>query len=112
MEGTRLQKVERLLQKELGGIIQRLTPELFPGRMVTITRVRVSPDLSIARSHVSVFPSQQAQATMAELERSNKTIRLELGRIIRHQLRIVPALSFHIDDSLDYIDRIDSLLKQ
>ena len=112
MEGTRLQKVERLLQKELSGIIERLTPELFPGRMVTVTRVRVSPDLSIARSHVSVFPSAQAQATMSELQRSNKTIRHELGRAVRHQLRIVPELSFFIDDSLDYIDRIDSLLKQ
>ena len=112
MEGIRLQKVERLLQKELGGIILRLTPELFPGRMVTVTRVRVSPDLSLARLHVSVFPSAQGPATLGVLQRSTKTIRMELGRAVRHQLRIVPELSFFIDDSLDYIDRIDSLLKQ
>ena len=112
MEGTRLQKVERLVQKEVGEIVRRRTPELFPGLMVTITRARVSPDLALAKLYTSVFPSQHAQAAVDTLTRNVKTLRMDLGRQLRHQLRIIPEMAFFIDDSLDYIDRIDQLLQK
>lgn len=111
MEGTRLQKVERLIQKDLGEIFQREAAHLFPGKMITITRVRVSPDLSLAKAYISIFPSTNADETLQNIANQVKTIRLELGKRVRHQLRIVPELAFFIDDSLDYIEKIDNLLK-
>lgn len=111
MEGTRLQKVERLIQKDIGEIFQLRGAELFPRKIITVTRVRVSPDLSIAKIYISIFPSSGAEDTLANIIQQTKTLRLELGKRVRHQLRIVPDLSFFIDDSLDYIDKIDNLLK-
>lgn len=112
MEGTRLQKVERLIQKDLGEIIQRASADLFPGKMITITRVRVSPDLSLSKIYLSIFPSNNTEETLEKVVKQTKTLRLELGKRVRHQLRIIPELAFFIDDSLDYIEKIDSLLKQ
>lgn len=112
MEGTRLQKVARLVQKDLGDIIQREGSGIFPGTMVTVTRVRVSPDLSVARIYVSIFPSSKGEETLKLLKQHTRYLRGELGKRVRHQLRIVPELSFFIDDSLDYIENIDRLLKE
>lgn len=112
MEGTRLQKVERLVQKDLGEIFQREGAQLFPGKMITITHVRISPDLALAKVFVSIFPSNNTEQTLENIQSHVKTIRLELGKRVRHQLRIVPELAFFIDDSLDYIEKIDNLLKK
>lgn len=80
--------------------------------MISVTRVRVSPDLSICTAYLSVFPSEHSTELLNNIESNLKTIRYELGTRIHNQLRIIPELRFFIDDSLDYIDRIDELLKK
>ena len=82
------------------------------GVMVSVTRTRVSPDLSICTAYLSVFPSEKGEELLKNIERNTKTIRYELGTRVHNQLRIIPELRFFIDDSLDYIERIDELLKK
>lgn len=82
------------------------------GVMVSVTRCRISPDLSICTAYLSIFPSAKAEEILGNITQSEKQIRFELGKRVRNQLRIIPELRFFIDDSLDYIDRIDQLLKQ
>jgi ribosome-binding factor A len=110
METTRQKKVSRLLQKELGQIIQHRSSEL--GRkLITVTLVRISPDLSVAKIYLSIFPPVETGKTLAAVKEIVPQIRHELGNIVRNQLRIVPELVFFIDDSLDYIEKIENLLK-
>jgi len=111
MQETRQNKISRLLQKELAEIFQSQT-RLLHGVLVSVTRVRVSPDLSICTAYLSIFPSERGEEMLANINNSEKTIRFELGKRVRNQLRIIPELRFFKDDSLDYIDRIDKLLKQ
>ena len=82
------------------------------GVLVSVSAVRVSPDLSIARAYLSIFPSGKAEEILKNINNSAKTIRFELAKILRYQLRKTPELSFFIDDSLDYIEHIDNILKQ
>lgn len=82
------------------------------GVMVSVTRTRVSPDLSICTAYLSVFPSGKGEELLKNIESNIKTIRYELGTRVHNQLRIIPELRFFIDDSLDYIERIDELLKK
>jgi ribosome-binding factor A len=110
MESTRQKKVSRLIQKEMAGIFLRKGSEIAQGKMVSITKVRVSPDLSFARIYVSIFPSTGQDAIMKSIEDHSSKIRFEMGQKVGRQLRIVPEIAF-IDDSLDYIDKIDRLLK-
>lgn len=112
MESTRLQKISRLLQKDLGEILQRLDKDVLKGKLVSVTVVRVSPDLSLAKVYLSVFPSEGSQAFVDELKHHVKHIRNVLGQRVRNQLRIVPELAFFVDDSLDYVNHIDDLLKK
>lgn len=111
METTRQKKVSRLLQKELADIFIRRGNEFAHGKLVSITRVRVSPDLSFAKIFISIFPATENDKVLAAIQEHSSKIRFELGQKIRTQLRIVPDIAFHIDDSLDYIDKIDQLLK-
>lgn len=85
---------------------------MMHGVMVSVTRTRVSPDLSICTAYLSVFPSEKGEELLKNIERNIKTIRYELGTRVHNQLRIIPELRFFIDDSLDYIERIDELLKK
>ena len=111
MESTRQAKIARLLQKELSELFRRQTAAM--GRvLVSVSAVRVSPDLSVARAYLSIFPSEKAGKILENINNSAKTIRFELAKILRYQLRKTPELSFFIDDSLDYIEHIDNLLKQ
>lgn len=80
--------------------------------MVSVTRVRISPDLSVCTAYLSIFPSERAGEIIENINKNNKTIRYELGTRVRNQLRIIPELRFFVDDSLDYIDHIDELLKK
>jgi ribosome-binding factor A len=80
--------------------------------MVSVSAVRVSPDLGIAKAYLSVFPSEKGDDVVNNLNENIKAIRFELGNRVRHQLRIIPELKFYIDDSLDYIENIDKLLKE
>ncbi len=111
MESTRQKKISRLIQKEVAGIFLKKGGEIAPGKMVSVTKVRISPDLSFARIYVSIFPSNTNDAIMKSLHEHSPKIRYEMGQKVRSQLRIVPEIAFYIDDSLDYIDNIDRLLK-
>lgn len=85
---------------------------MMHGVMVSVTRTRVSPALSICTAYLSVFPSEKGEELLKNIESNTKTIRYELGTRVHNQLRIIPELRFFIDDSLDYIERIDELLKK
>ena len=111
MQETRQNKIARLLQKELSVIFQEQTRSLH-GVMVSVTRVKVSPDLSICTAYLSIFPSEKGEELIQNITKNEKQIRYELGTRVRYQLRIIPELRFFIDDSLDYIERIDELLKK
>ncbi|MGM9699332.1 MAG: 30S ribosome-binding factor RbfA [Prevotella sp.] len=110
MQETRQNKIARLLQKELSIIFQQQT-RAMRGVMVSVTRTKISPDLSICTAYLSVFPSERGEEILKNINANEKTIRYDLGTRVRHQLRIIPELRFFIDDSLDYIERIDELLK-
>lgn len=109
METTRQAKIARLLQKELSEILRLQTAKTH-GTLVSVSAVRISPDLSIAKAYLSIFPSAKAQEILDNINRSAKTIRYELGQRVRLQLRKIPELAFYLDDSLDYIENIDTLL--
>lgn len=109
MESTRQAKIARLIQKELSEIFRRQTAKTH-GTIVSVSSVRVSPDLSTAKAYMSVFPSARAQEVLDNINRSAKTVRYELAQIVKQQLRRTPELSFYLDDSLDYIENIDALL--
>jgi ribosome-binding factor A len=111
MQETRQNKIARLLQKELSVIFQEQTRSLH-GVMVSVTRVRISPDLSICTAYLSIFPSEKSEELIKNITKNEQQIRYELGTRVRYQLRIIPELRFFIDDSLDYIERIDELLKR
>ena len=111
MDNKRLSKIERLLQKELSEIFLRDAKSL-PGVIVSVTNVRVSPDLSSARIHLSLFPSEKSSEILESIKYNTKTIRYDLGQHVRTQLRKIPDLTFYIDDSLDYLENIDRLLNK
>ncbi len=112
MDTTRQNKISRLIQKDMADILQKEGKDLFHGVLVSVTNVRISPDLSIARIYLSIFPSEKGTSTLLEIKKHHSRIRGLLGLKVGKQLRIVPQLDFHIDDSLDYIDNIDRLLKE
>ena len=109
MQETRQNRIARMLQKELAEMFQSQT-RMMRGVMVSVTRTKISPDLSICTAYLSIFPSEKAEELLANIQRNEKSVRYELGRRIRNQVRIIPELRFFIDDSLDYLERIDSLL--
>jgi ribosome-binding factor A len=111
METTRQNKVARLIQKDLSTIFQEETRKTR-GVLVSVSAVRVSPDLSVAKAYLSIFPSERAEELLKNINDQASQIRFKLGTLERHQLRIIPELRFFIDDSLDYIDNIDRLLKE
>ena len=111
METTRQNKIARLIQKELSEIFLLQTKSMN-GVLVSVSAVRISPDMSIARVYLSVFPSERSQEIVKNINDNMKSIRYELGTRVRHQLRIIPELKFFVDDSLDYAERIDELLKK
>ena len=111
MQETRQNRVCRLLQKELSLIFQSQTRAMH-GVMVSVTRVKISPDLGICTAYLSVFPSEKGEEIIGNVNANTKSIRYELGTRVRNQLRIIPELRFFIDDSLDYMEKIDELLKK
>ncbi len=111
METTRQNKIARLIQKELGDIFL-LQTKAMPGVLVSVSIVRISPDMSYARVYLSVFPSECSEEIVKNINANMKAIRFELGNRVRHQLRIIPELKFFVDDSLDYAAHIDELLKK
>ena len=111
MQETRQNRIARLLQKELASIFQSQTRAMH-GVLVSVTRVKVSPDVSICTAYLSKFPSDKAEELLTNINKNEKTIRYDLGQRVHNQLRIIPDLLFLIDDSLYYIELIDEILKK
>ena len=111
MQETRQARISRLLQKELADIFQSQT-RMMRGVLVSVTRVKISPDLSICTAYLSVFPSDKGEELLENIRGNEKSVRYELGTRVRNQLRIIPDLRFFLDDSLDYLEKIDGLLKK
>lgn len=109
MESKRQQKVSRQLQRDLSEIFQRDVPHLFNGAFITVTSVRVSPDLSVARVYLSFLATNNKDLLLDDVRDKSKVIRQHLGERVRHQLRIVPELNFFIDDTVEYADKMDKL---
>lgn len=111
METTRQLKIARLLQKELGEIFMLYAKKLG-GVIISVTNVKISPDLSISHVSLSIFPGDRVTATLELVKQDTKQIRFDLGKRVKNQLRIIPELVFHLDDTLDYLENIDQLLKK
>ena len=110
MDGKRLEKVNKLIQKELGDIFQKELKPAVPMLMITVTHVRVTSDLVYANVYLSIFGVDDKKKVVEEVGQNAKAIRGLLGNRIRHQMRVVPELRFFEDDSLDYIENIENLL--
>lgn len=111
MDNTRTSKVNRLLQKELSELF-RLQTAAMPGVLITVTSVSISPDLGIAHVRLSIFPNNKADELFKTIQKNTTQVRYDLGQRVKSQLRKIPELYFHIDDSLNYLERIDELLKK
>ena len=112
IESTRQLKVAKEIQKVMAEVIRSKGMAAFGGALVSVSGVKVSPDLSIAKIYVSVFPSEKAEAVMAVLDENARALRGELGAKVGKQLRIVPEIVFYLDSSLDYVEHIEELLKK
>ena len=110
-ETTRQQKVARLIQKDMAEILRSSGKKFGQGVMISVTVVRITPDLGLARIYLSVFPSTSTEEVMEKIEKGTTSLRYELGKRVGKQLRIVPEIRFFLDDSMDYAERIDDLLK-
>ena len=110
MESTRQHKIARLIQKDMSDILLRYARTLG-GILISVSEVRVSPDLAIAHIYLSVFPQDKVGETMRTIEENTHRFRGELGTLERHQLRIIPEIIFHLDDTIERMERIDELLK-
>lgn len=109
---TRQLKVESQLQRDMAEIIRLKGMQFFGGALVSVSGVRISQDLSVAKVYVSVFPSSKAESSMNILQENSKALRGELGLRVGKQLRIVPEIAFFLDTSLDYVEHIEDLLKK
>ncbi|MBQ0155677.1 MAG: 30S ribosome-binding factor RbfA [Bacteroidales bacterium] len=109
MEYTRLNRIERLLQKELGDMFIHVS-STFKGTILSVSEVRISPDLSVAKAYISVFPQNQSEYVIETLKNSSRSIRYELGKRIKNQVRVIPELIFKLDETLDKLETIDRLL--
>jgi ribosome-binding factor A len=111
MDNTRLQKIERLIQKDLGEIFLYQAKQM-PGILVSVTGVRMSSDLSVSRVYLSIFPSEKGNGILENINSNKKSVRYELGLRIGKQIRRIPELIFFLDDSINYLENIDHLLNQ
>lgn len=111
MDSTRQNKIARLIQKELSDIFLHQTKSMR-GVIVSVSEVRISPDLSIAKAYLSVFPSEKGEEIVQNINKNMKSIRYNLGTRLRYQLRIIPEIKFFVDETLDMLDHIDELLKK
>ena len=108
---TRQNKISRLVHREMANILLKLNKTNFTGKIISVSVVRVTKDLGIARVYLSIFPSEFGEQILSELKHITKQIRGDLGRKVGKSLRVIPNLEFYIDDSLDYIEKIDKLLQ-
>ena len=111
-ESTRQKKVSTQIQRDMAEIIRGKGMAFWGGALVSVSGVSISPDLSVARIYVSVFPSEKGDAVMTTLSDNARALRGELGSRVGKQLRIVPEISFFRESTLDYVQHIDELLKK
>jgi ribosome-binding factor A len=111
MDSTRQKKYSRLIQKDLGEIFQRTSRDLFGGAFITVTQVKVSPDLAQAKAYLSFLMVKDSEALMNEIERNNKVLRQQLAQRIGKQARIIPALFFFIDDTEEVAANVNKLFE-
>ena len=111
-EGKRQKQVAAVINQELNDIFLRMGFNMSGGGMISISSVKVTPDLFEARVYLSFFQVKDNEAMLAKINEKNKDIRRELGTRVRHQLRSIPELTFYIDDTLDYVFKIEELLKK
>lgn len=109
MESKRQRQVAKQIQKDLGEIFQREMKQIFDGAFVTITDVKTTPDLAIARVYMSFLLTKDKEGLLELIKDNGKAIRNYLGERVRHQLRIVPSLQFFIDDTAEYAQKMDAL---
>ncbi|WP_115460724.1 30S ribosome-binding factor RbfA [Winogradskyella aurantiaca] len=113
MESNRQKKIGGILQQDLVEILQGAASSSgFKGTIISVTKVKVTVDLSIAKVYLSIFPNKDAQELLDGIRSNTPMIRHEIAQRTRHQLRRMPELEFFIDDSLEYIDNIEKSLKQ
>ena len=112
MDSTRQQKYARLIQKDLGEIFQRDVKNLLGGNFITVTTVRVSPDLGIAKVYLSFLNSKEKERILESINKQTKQIRNQLAERIRNQARIIPHLQFYLDDNVEYAANIDQILSK
>lgn len=111
MASIRLEKIERLLQKELSQVFQQLSRNLFGGALITVTQVRISPDLGVAKVYLSLYLTADKKKLIETVTEHKNEIRKELGLRVGKQMRVTPYMTFFLDDSLDYLENIERLLK-
>ena len=111
MDSLRQNKVNSLLQKEIAAVFQLEGRSLLPGGLITVSAVRCSPDLGVAKVYLSLFPVKDKAAVMERIKEHGHRLRGQLGGRIGKQMRVVPELLFYLDDSLDRAEAIDKLLK-
>ena len=109
MESKRQQKFAGLLQEELAAIFQREGSSYLPNTLVTITKVRVSPDLAVAKVYLSFLNTNNTELSLATVNSHTGEIRYKLGTRIRHQARVIPTLSFFVDDTNEYVEHMDKI---
>lgn len=107
----RQEKIASVIKKELGIYFQQNAINMCKGAMVTVTTVRMSPDLSIAKVYISIFGGKNNDESFDHIDTNSRYIRHELSQIVKNQLRKTPELHFYRDDSFDYAQKIDTLLK-
>jgi ribosome-binding factor A len=112
MDSTRQQKIARQIQRDIAEILQKELADTLRGTLVTVTTVRISPDLAYAKLYLSIFPFERSEQTLDLIKEKSWYVRKLLGARIRNQLKIVPELEWFIDDSLEYIENIDNLLSK
>lgn len=111
MESKRQQKIGKQIQKDLGEIFQKEAAHLLNGALATVTSVKVTPDLSIARAYISILPDHKKEEIIEALKENSKFLRQKLGNRVRHQLRIVPELQLYVDDTQEYVEKIEKLFE-
>jgi ribosome-binding factor A len=112
MESKRQQKFARLIQKELAEIFQRECSHLFPGAYISVSGVRVSPDLGVAKVHLSLLLNPNGRDLLQEIKAQSKTLRHEMAKRIRNQVRVIPELIFYLDDTAEYAAKMDKIINE
>lgn len=112
MNPIRQQKYCHLLQREFADIFNRFSKDIFKGTLITVTKINVTSDLSLARVNISIFGTNDKEGLLNKIRNYSDEIRRQLALRIRHQIRKIPAIEFYIDDTLDYIENIEKLLKK